>query len=226
MYKKIIVLIICLFILTGCSTVYNVTILSDKNVKETIEIKEYKELIKYYDMTDKEYFIFLKNKFKNEYDSLYSLDKVSTQGKHVIGHYSKTSTIDSFKKDNIFKMVFGKKDYIDKKVVYSDMQDVFGSATFDEYYTGESLVINVYSDYILKGTNANKKNFLLGKYTWTFNKNDPKATITYELSDTKNYLAMFFNNKNSLIVGLLVLLIIFTCLFYVLFNRFKRVNSI
>ena len=192
MKYKLIVLIICLILLSGCNATYNLSISEDKTSEETFITSDY---INYY---SKEDMLEILPSMINAFD-----DKYTFEGNNLVISRNK----DNYKElnnDEEIDTYFGKLKIKSKKISFKPNYDtcIFTFSDGGEYVTDSKIKINVTLPFDVAKSNADAVNGNV--YTWVYGIDDCKKEAYIRF---KNPYIIVFIVIGVLIIGGIVLFI-------------------
>lgn len=188
--KKIIILIFSLFLLSGCTATYNLTILDEKNIKEELIINDDTMTLEEANLNFSD--ILIDSTIIVDDDDLSTIsEKYPRYNKKIedINNVRRvTYSYDSFnfntlKNSNIAKAGFNNIGIINNsgKIQLSTNNSL---KAILEYPTLNSLIINIKTDY--KVVEHNATNVSGNVYSWSFNRNDYNKNILLVLDKSNN----------------------------------------
>lgn len=232
--KKIAILFVLLFLLSGCSINYEINIDKDKKLNDKISLEVSNEVSSLYYDNPREYLEYM---FKQKtiefglpnYIPFYNIENENSKIEINYTH----DTVDSYFNSGIVKVLF-KNVSVTKKgndtiIKLNGMKDIFGEYDdLDYMYYAPSFNIVLKSEYIIKDSNADERNFFKGNYTWKMSKDSLNKNIELTISNKKNYFAIINGKLGLLVVPTIILIIsILAYIIYLLINqKIKRVNQL
>ncbi len=231
--KIIILSIISLIFLTGCSIDYKANILSDGQIEETIKLNFSNEIVYKYNEIKKPSTIkaLVKDKVAefNEYGNyaLYDYNvKVNDKTTDLILKY-KYADIDEFKEKNPAKYYFR-----DIKINKNNKgNNVLSFSKIDDSVIGfegiDKLIIKVYSNNFIENENSTSKNEFKGSYKWNVTGSNIDS-VKLTLTSNENWKKKYFENVAWLfypIIGIAIVLIILFVLLTI-YNKNKLNNKL
>lgn len=230
--KKIIILITLLFI-TGCNVSYDVTVTSDKKIKETLnfvveksEIEEQTSDVKGY--INEQIANYKKSSMFKNHDFNYKIkkDKVYFE---VTKSYS---NIEEYEKSQLYKEMFDSLYAIDGKEFYFSTRGNFrplNSDSPDPDFDQPDTTINIKFHNKVVSSNANLKDEKTNVHTWVIKSSDKDRFIEFRLDNEKRYdiIILDYINDNKLVVipvALFLCLAIGVAIF--VFSKYKVNNRI
>lgn len=213
--KKIILIILCMLTLTGCSLEYDITFNED-SISEHIKTTFKGNIYKLANEIEGDGFYLEKEIVENQIPSL--KDDQAFYKKEIIAKdtlstvnltydYTYDQFAESYFLDRCFEHV-----YVNNTEEYIYVS-LYGQ--FNCFYE-ENLEIKLSTDYKMLETNSNK--YKNGKYIWNLNMTDDESNITFMLSKEKDIKKTTNNHKN--IITLIVLIsATITCLVIFIKNK-------
>lgn len=236
--KKTILLILIMFVLTGCTFEYNLKI-DKKFINEEGNVKNFDKETwnepNYLD-TGKTYTEIINNSLRT-YENVYKSNDesyINPYEKNDDYEYYNTEIIDranvygmkyfykgeleKYKDTRMINMCYDSVDVKNDKNIFSIItSNVF--SCFDIYTELDEVVINVTTDWNYKIVSSNADKEKDGKYTWIITKeNASNKPITIELKRV-------FNWRLTLIIGIPILVVI-TIIYFVLKNKLAKKDQI
>ncbi len=227
MKKKILILILLIFMISGCSVEVNVDI-SDNKIKESNDITIYQNAIYTKDI--------LRTSFRN-YIPIYAsdliVDTVPDQPFSDVLYYNKNTTdlgngyrfnysydfdIDKYGSARTIKEGFRDYSYSYRNDIISLSTDNEGLIYFDEYPLLEEVTINIKTDYLVEENNADKVNG--NTYTWVFNKESKKSIkIVVDTSKSGARVLGIVDTSTVITLGVVILIILIILVLLLIRNR-------
>lgn len=227
MKKKILILILLIFMISGCSVEVNVDI-SDNKIKESNDITIYQNAIYTKDI--------LRTSFRN-YIPIYAsdliVDTVPDQPFSDVLYYNKNTTdlgngyrfnysydfdIDKYGDARTIKDGFRDYSYSYRNDIISLLTDNEGLIYFDEYPLLEEVTINIKTDYLVEENNADKVNG--NTYTWVFNKESKKSIkIVVDTSKSGARVLGIVDTSTVITLGVVILIILIILVLLLIRNR-------
>lgn len=232
--KKVLFLIITMFMLSGCSLKYEVDIDDDRSVTDNISITVPSALSSTYFDTPREYLEYMYEVKTEEYDVTGYSKNFEIGSDFSTVNMSKTyNSVESYLNSGVIRRMYSDVSVtIDggKTIVkLSGMNDIFASLNnYDSSYGVEPFSIVLNSKYAIENDNSDQRNVMTGTYIWNF---DPKTfgkSIEFTVTDRINTVAVI-NDKYSVALLAIVLLAILTIVYIiyaVLKKKAAEVNSI
>ncbi len=236
--KKILIVLILLFCLTGCTVDYHLKIDSHKRVVEDSIFSVITKDVEDETLNSEE---FLKEK-KDSYMPTLEEKQYTFKffkNKNVIGGkiHKKYDSLEDYTQSDLYKMIFTSAKINDNKNTYTFESDgyyydgIFTSLVEEENHLMDIQKINIKIQFHNKVIQSNadivdKKNNL---YTWVITRSDHTKKISFQLSSQKRYdiiLTEFLNQYKWLLLligGLLISLIIG---YFIIKEQIKRKNRI
>lgn len=230
--KKIILCLISLLLLTGCSIDVNLVINSKKELDENITISNNS------DVFDEEPDIVTDN-YKKSYLSLLRQEKYMasfTSNKNEIKAKitNKNNKLIDFSNSVSFKQIFSDLKVEDNKysfIISSDaislLEDTYGIGSIPEMFF-EEIPINIQFHNVIENANADKYNAKTNTYTWIINKDNLNRNIEFSITNEKRYDIiipyLFKKYLGVIIFGLMLLTLI--VLSVIVTIKSKRANQI
>ncbi len=231
--KKIILILIIIFITTGCvSSDYNLTINKDLSVNEEVFISATDE---YFDLFYMDYRLtIVKNVYNNQEimktlpDNNYSYKLIEEERRPGVLANKKYNNINDYIKETIFKtQVFEDIEYIEKDNLITIQTKNFLPYVEDETdvrYPISDLKINIKVPYVVTSNNADKYDNVTNTYTWNIDEEtkDKKIEITFD----KNKIYVYNLGIYIFISILIILAIIVIVIILKMVKKNKRNNKI
>ena len=234
MKEKILLIILLIFCITGCSADYDLVITDKKKVYEKVVLlDENDNILKTSDSID--YFLLYK---KKQFTSLgYNVENIKKDQQSGFNLSNNYDSLNEFIETSMMKSLF-------ENANIEDDNNLFIFETTGQYLYNNIFTIDILSDYIynldeikvkIKFYNkvikhnadyADEKNNV---YTWILSKENNYDNIMFQLSNDVRYDIKYadYLNRNKIvfiIIGIVIVLIIFT--FLQLKKIIKRNNSI
>lgn len=232
--KKIILLIVGLFILSGCSATYNLEIYNDE-YKENISVLSEKA-----DTTEMKDWNIPTNADEENMDILLTTDKITginyyaKKDSFTNNHY-KYAYANEFSMTNYYKSYFAVNSYDFFAVYYDDTDESgkkdlitistsFKNLIFEKYPDLENLTINIKTNHRVYSNNADSKKDYT--YTWNINKNN-YADKAIQIRIYKDKYVLNYNQELSkkLYIFLIILGILLVAMVIALL-RMRKANKI
>ena len=202
--KKIVILIIALFLVTGCSVKYNIVINEDLSINEEAKISGTEELYKtYYKTTKKHVLKGFIDLYKNSLEeNEYQYELVEGKDPYVIVNKKYNSVEDYINNSKLFNGYFNEIKYTEdgnmKKIetIGFNPNDVDNPDRFDV----KAIEITITCPYEVKNHNARYVNKNTNTYYYDLNEKNNKILLEYDISSK-------FNPKGDLIKTLIMTLI-------------------
>ena len=227
MKKKILILILLIFMISGCSVEVNVDI-SDNKIKESNDITIYQNAIYTKDI--------LRTSFRN-YIPIYAsdliVDTVPDQPFSDVLYYNKNTTdlgngyrfnysydfdIDKYGDARTIKDGFRDYSYSYRNDIISLSTDSEGLIYFNDYPLLEEVTINIKTDYLVEENNADKVNG--NTYTWVFNKESKKSIkIVVDTSKSGARVLGIVDTSTVITLGVVILIILIILVLLLIRNR-------
>ena len=234
--KRLFILIILCFLVTGCTVNYNIIVTSDKKVIEDIKVSKLISKINEEGYNVEE----VKEAQEASYKSL--LKKYNLDYEFVItntalqGNFSrKSSDFSSIENLTYFQQMYNSIVIEKDKNQYSfrtegtyNGKGMFNTTDFSEIPLLSELRLNIQFHNVVIDTNADEYDEETNTYTWIFNSDTENKTIEFNLSNDKRYdiitKYIFDNYKYKIIIfiSIIVLLTIFI-IFYL--KKYKKNNT-
>lgn len=231
-YKKILLIICMLFIMSGCSIKYELEINKDLNINEKIYIKENNDTFTKVGTTNKLYISTLTETYRNnDKYKTYEIKEEYNKEQSGIEATKKNKTLQDYQLNNgVKKTLFG---FIvlkeEKNEVTLSATDYRGEQFFVESNRGqieyENVQVDIKLPFNVKEHNSDKYDEEKGIYTWYFDKTSKdkeiKLVFNKKISIKKQILNTIKQNWYLFaIIPVLLLLILFIAI------KHKRVNKI
>lgn len=227
--KKILIVLLFIFFLSGCDINYELNYKNPKNIIENLDVSVEKDIIELYSEDSISYFNDVFNSYKTAYDlrnyryKIYestSFSKISVNKKH--------NNIESVINNSLFDTIFAEKSITEKNgeiTVY--LNDYL--YLHDDDWDIPAVPINVVikSNYIVK-SNAQEVNDFLGVYKWTFNPQDSDQFLSITFTNELNITAWLFNLNIFVYIVILVFVILLIIFIFIKCykSKIKNVNKI
>jgi len=232
--KKILFLIITMFMLSGCSLKYEVEIDEERSVTDNISITIPSSLSSTYFETTREYLEYMYEVKTKEYDVTGYSKNFEIGSDFSTVNMSKTySSVESYLNSGIIKKMYSDISVTidgDKtKVKLSGMNDIFGTLNnYDSAYGVEPFSIVLNSKYVIENDNSDQRNVVTGTYIWNFDPNKFGKAIEFTVTDKINTVAVISNKYSVALLAIVVLAIltIVYIIYAVLRKKAAEVNSI
>jgi len=217
--KKLFVLIIFLFMITGCSVKSNITINKDLTVKEEVHMTGTPEFFAIYKkslpITTVNMMLETGNRkntlIENGYN--YHIDK---SGVYPVVVASKNyNTIDSFTKNTIFKEQYFKnfETIYDGNLITIKADDYINFIDGDtELYEVKNFVLNIKLPYVVTSHNADSYDAKTNTYTWTIKLSDENKEINLTFDKTRVYVY-------NLVMYISICVLIIICIALIIYAR-------
>lgn len=231
-YRKILLVICMLFIMTGCSIKYDIEITKDLNINEKIYITENNDTFEKIGTTNKLYISTMAETYRNnEKYKTYEINEEYNKEQSGIEANKKNKTLQEYQLNNgVKKTLFGfivlKEE--NNQVTFS-ATDYRGEQFFQESNRGQieydSVQVDIKLPFDVKEHNADKYNEEKGIYTWYFDKTSKnkeiKLIFNKKMSLKKQLIKILKQNWYFIgIIPVILLLILFIAI------KHKRVNKI
>ena len=232
MKKKILILILLIFMISGCSVEVNVSI-SDMKIKESSDITVLENALYTKEI--------LRTSFR-DYIPIYAedliVDTIPDQPFSGTLYYNKNTTdlengyrfnysydfdIDKYGDARTIKEGFRDYSYTYRNDIISLSTDDEGLIYFDEYPLLEEVTINIKTDYLVEENNADKVND--NTYTWVFNKDSKKSIdIVIDTSKSGDRVLGIVNVSTVITIGVVIGIVL--VILVILLIRNKKNNKI
>ena len=229
--KKIIILLLLLFLFTGCSVKENIIINKDLSVEEKVELSESKEFFnsryKMLPINIVKDILYSNNRDKTLEENGYSykIDESSTYPFIVAN--KKYSTINDFTTNTIFKTQYFNK-VITKEnnnlITINASEFIEHDEQDQEYYFVDNLYISIKLPYVVTDNNADKYDARTNTYSWYINDKTIDKEIKITFDKTKIYIYNLVLYISILIV--IILIIIGIRFIFKIKNQNKKANRI
>ena len=227
MKKKILVLILLIFMISGCSVEVNVSI-SDMKIKESNDITVFENALYTKEI--------LRTSFR-DYIPIYAedliVDTIPDQPFSGTLYYNKNTTdlgngyrfnysydfdIDKYGDARTIKEGFRDYSYTYRNDIISLSTDDEGLIYFDEYPLLEEVTINIKTDYLVEENNADKVND--NTYTWVFSKDSRKSIkLVVDTSKSGDRVLGILNVSTVFTIGIVIGIVLVILILLVIRNR-------
>lgn len=230
--KKYLIILICLIMLTGCSTTAELTISGDDKVSEKIYVSEEKSKVDDSGMSLSEYVDSTLDYFDKSKFSSYNISNY-TQGNKAVALFSKESRdLCSSINTSVFKDFFEAIECNETNKYYEFTGKINESCDEEECY--ESIIydnIKITINLSEKAIKSNADSIVDTKYTWNIDgKNNKdiylkiKKNRVDNKTSTENNIRnrIVNNNKNMIIILLVGSILIILLAAIVLYDKYKK----
>lgn len=227
MKKKILTLILLIFMISGCSVEVNLDI-SDNKIKESNDITIYQNAIYTKEI--------LRTSFR-DYIPIYAsdliVDTVPDQPFSDVLYYNKNTTdlgngyrfnysydfdIDKYGDARTIKDGFRDYSYSYRNDIISLSTDSEGLIYFNDYPLLEEVTVNIETDYLVEENNADSVNG--NTYTWVFNKDSKKSIdIVIDTSKSGDRVLGIVNVSTLVTIGVVIGIILIILVLLLIRNR-------
>lgn len=227
MKKKILTLILLIFMISGCSVEVNIDI-SDNKIKESNDITIYQNAIYTKEI--------LRTSFR-DYIPIYAsnliVDTVPDQPFSDVLYYNKNTTdlgngyrfnysydfdIDKYGDARTIKDGFRDYSYSYRNDIISLSTDSEGLIYFNDYPLLEEVTVNIETDYFVEENNADSVNG--NTYTWVFNKDSKKSIdIVIDTSKSGDRVLGIVNVSTLVTIGVVIGIILIILVLLLIRNR-------
>ena len=227
MKKKILTLILLIFMISGCSVEVNIDI-SDNKIKESNDITIYQNAIYTKEI--------LRTSFR-DYIPIYAsnliVDTVPDQPFSDVLYYNKNTTdlgngyrfnysydfdIDKYGDARTIKDSFRDYSYSYRNDIISLSTDSEGLIYFNDYPLLEEVTVNIETDYFVEENNADSVNG--NTYTWVFNKDSKKSIdIVIDTSKSGDRVLGIVNVSTLVTIGVVIGIILIILVLLLIRNR-------
>ncbi len=227
MKKKILTLILLIFMISGCSVEVNIDI-SDNKIKESNDITIYQNAIYTKEI--------LRTSFR-DYIPIYAsnliVDTVPDQPFSDVLYYNKNTTdlgngyrfnysydfdIDKYGDARTIKDGFRDYSYSYRNDIISLSTDSEGLIYFNDYPLLEEVTVNIETDYLVEENNADSVNG--NTYTWVFNKDSKKSIdIVIDTSKSGDRVLGIVNVSTLVTIGVVIGIILIILVLLLIRNR-------
>lgn len=227
MKKKILTLILLIFMISGCSVEVNIDI-SDNKIKESNDITIYQNAIYTKEI--------LRTSFR-DYIPIYAsnliVDTVPDQPFSDVLYYNKNTTdlgngyrfnysydfdIDKYVDARTIKDGFRDYSYSYRNDIISLSTDSEGLIYFNDYPLLEEVTVNIETDYLVEENNADSVNG--NTYTWVFNKDSKKSIdIVIDTSKSGDRVLGIVNVSTLVTIGVVIGIILIILVLLLIRNR-------
>lgn len=219
--KKIVIFILLVFLLTGCSAEVNVKIDEDtinQNFNINIPTNELKHKTAY---------LTLYNNFLNIEHSGELLANFKIKDKNDINNIDSTINYNilNYKVDYALLSCYDNYDISFTNNIFSLITKNFNC--YDKYPMLESLTINIATDYEVQNHNADQVSGNIYTYNITKqNKKDINFSFIYKDSDLEDDTDITKNDQSMIIILSFIIIIIFSFILLFIFSKSKKNNKI
>lgn len=188
--KKIVILIIALFLVTGCSVKYNVVINEDLSVEEEAKLAGTEDLYKIYYKTTKKHV--LENLLNLQKDALdennYHYELIEDNEPYVIVNKKYDSVKEYIDNSKLFNDYFDEIKYTEDKNIRKIETIGYNEDDVDnpERFVVEKLEIAITSSYVVKNHNAKDVNKTTNTYYYELDDENNKILLEYDISKKFN----------------------------------------
>lgn len=232
--KKSLIMLTSIFLITGCSATYNITI-DESGVNEELSIKsessqESKQVYNYYLPLQYEITNNLEPDIENKkYDGIEYYDSkiVSVDGLNSL-QYNHKFSLDDYKESSIINTSYSDFDYNLYKYndkdenSYMRIMTISDPKYFDYYESLEKVIINITTDYevIINNADSVQNN----TYTWTIDPQNLKQIYLIYKIDNKNYEEPDTNKSTSTSVTTtyFAIVLVLAIIAYIVYRLIKR----
>lgn len=228
---KILILLLFIILLSGCSVEYDLTINSDSTVTEKVVAKETTNRMKSRTgLSEKESVSYLYKMFKR--DGLNTIISTKTEDPYTIStvtgtHSSVKQYAKNFKSDVFKNVEYSEKDNI---VTLKLNQDKVLSSSASKGLVYDEITINMYVPFVVKDHNA--ESHQRNKYTWHINKDEKlkELTISYDKTSLTHAKTFHFGKikfsvrYELLVIGSIILIVGLIVLF--VYHNNKKNNRV
>lgn len=227
MKKKILTLILLIFMVSGCSVEVNLDI-SDNKIKESNDITIYQNAIYTKEI--------LRTSFR-DYIPIYAsdliVDTVPDQPFSDVLYYNKNTTdlgngyrfnysydfdIDKYGDARTIKDGFRDYSYSYRNDIISLSTDNEGLIYFNDYPLLEEVTVNIKTDYLVEENNADSVNG--NTYTWVFNKDSKKSIdIVIDTSKSGDRVLGIVNVSTVITIGVVIGIVLIILVLLLIRNR-------
>ena len=227
MKKKILTLILLIFMISGCSVEVNLDI-SDNKIKESNDITIYQNAIYTKEI--------LRTSFR-DYIPIYAsdliVDTVPDQPFSDVLYYNKKTTdlgngyrfnysydfdIDKYGDARTIKDGFRDYSYSYRNDIISLSTDNEGLIYFNDYPLLEEVTVNIKTDYLVEENNADSVNG--NTYTWVFNKDSKKSIdIVIDTSKSGDRVLGIVNVSTVITIGVVIGIVLIILVLLLIRNR-------
>lgn len=188
--KKIVILIIALFLVTGCSVKYNVVINEDLSVEEEAKLAGTEDLYKIYYKTTKKHV--LENLLNLQKDALdennYQYELIEDNEPYVVVNKKYDSVKEYIDNSKLFNDYFDEIKYTEDKNIRKIETIGYNEDDVDnpERFVVEKLEIAITSSYVVKNHNAKDVNKTTNTYYYELDDENNKILLEYDISKKFN----------------------------------------
>lgn len=227
MKKKILTLILLIFMISGCSVEVNIDI-SDNKIKESNDITVLENAIYTKEI--------LRTSFR-DYIPIYAsdliVDTVPDQPFSDVLYYNKNTTdlgngyrfnysydfdIDKYGDARTIKDGFRDYSYSYRNDIISLSTDNEGLIYFNDYPLLEEVTVNIKTDYLVEENNADSVND--NTYTWVFNKDSKKSIdIVIDTSKSGDRVLGIVNVSTVITIGVVIGIVLIILVLLLIRNR-------
>ena len=231
-YKKILLAIMILFIMSGCSVKYELEITKDLKVNEKISIKENNDIFTNIGTTNKLYISTMAETYRNndKYKAYEIIEEYNKEQSGIEASKKNKSLQDYQLNNGVKKTLFG---FIvlkeEKNQVTFTATDYRGEQFFQESSRGEidyeDVQVDIKLPFEVKEHNSDKYDEEKGIYTWYFDKNSQDKEIRLVFNKKISFKKQLIRilKQNWYIFAIIPALLLFILLIFI---RHKRVNKI
>lgn len=227
MKKKILILILLIFMISGCSVEVNVSI-SDMKIKESSDITVLENALYTKEI--------LRTSFR-DYIPIYAedliVDTIPDQPFSGTLYYNKNTTdlengyrfnysydfdIDKYGDARTIKEGFRDYSYSYRNDIISLSTDNEGLIYFNDYPLLEEVTVNIKTDYLVEENNADSVNG--NTYTWVFNKDSKKSIdIVIDTSKSGDRVLGIVNVSTVITIGVVIGIVLIILVLLLIRNR-------
>lgn len=235
--KKKLLLILTIFLITGCTGKYDLTITDEEKVNEKIIISVLNDDIINLNYTIDEYLDNNSYVYKN--NPIYSEYEIKTKKSNPNSHFIATRTyknLDEYIKSNSFKSMFNTANIerTDKYITFTTtknayLQNIKNDQIVSNEYKYDSFEINIKFYNEVVDNNADKVDKSNNIYTWYVSEDSQKDIIYFKIGPKVKYFVkikdIIVSNIASIIAVSLIFIIIGLSVLYVIIKS-KKNNEI
>lgn len=229
---KFLIILIAIYIFSGCSAQVNLTVTTNKNILEDLKVTVDNEYISGYfnDLSE------IKKNYKlllDEYDNKYDF-KVKKSGNNIVGKVSKKGKLNVGTTTGLESALFKNisEDNSNYTLVLSD--EIVSYLTpdleidVDENALLNNITINIQFHNVVSNTNSDSYNNATNTYTWIIDKTNLDKNIEFTITNEKRYdiIIAYLLKKYIDFIILGVIAIIITIIILLIAQKSKHENEI
>lgn len=227
--KKVLLLLLMLFCITGCNINYELNYKNSGKISEKLEVFVEYDIINLYDENSEGYFTDVFYSYKTAYNLKnykYKISELGTNSKITVSKIH--SSLHSVISNDLLDTIFANKNVTENNGEITMYLSDYLYLQDDEWdIPAEPINVVIKSNYIVK-SNAQEVNEFLGIYKWTFNPDDPNQTLDITFTNKLNVTAWMFNLNIVFYIIALLLVALFIIYLFIKFykGKIKNVNKI